>query len=93
MHNFSVYSKKLTALSFLRLVGVVEAVVVAVANVDPWNAVSVVAGEEISVASPVSGCALVGRLVFAPVAIAVSVTVPRCRNASVVGTSKGEIEK
>ena len=71
----------------LRLVGVVETIVVAVADVNPWDAVSVVASEEVSVARPVGGRALIGWLVLASVTVAVSVAVPRGRNAAMIRTS------
>jgi len=77
----------LTTLPLLRFVRVVETIVIAVANVDPRDAVAVVAGEEVAVASSVGGGALVGGLVFAAFAVAVAVAVPRGRNTAVVGAS------
>ena len=50
-------------MSLVRLVRVVQAVVVAVADVDAWDAVSVVAGEEVAEAGAALGLALPGGLV------------------------------
>ena len=64
---YKIYSKSkiiwiekrwLTALSFFWFVRVVEAIVVAVANVDPRDAVAVVAREQVAVASSIGGSAL-----------------------------------
>ena len=82
-------TQQLTALSLLGLIRIVETVVVAVAYVDPGDAVAVVAGEQVSVAGPVGGSALIGRLVFAAFAVAVAVAVPRGRDAAVIRAAEG----
>jgi hypothetical protein len=78
---------QLTTLSLLRFVGIVETVVVAITDVDPRDAVTVVAGEEVAVARPVGGRALIGWLVLASFAVAVSVAVPRGRDTAMIRTS------
>ncbi len=66
------------------LVRVVEAIVVAVADVNARNAVAVVAGEEVAEAGLGSRLAVIRRLVGSVAAIVVSVAVPGGRNAAVV---------
>ena len=87
-HPYSWIEDSLKTL-LLGLIRIVETVVVAIADVDPGDAVAVVAGEQVSVAGPVSGSALIGRLVFAAFAVAVAVAVPRGRDAAVIRAAEG----
>lgn len=73
-----------SALVSVVLVRVVEAIVVAVADVNARNAVAVVAGEEVAKAGLGSRLAVIRRLVGSVAAIVVSVAVPGGRNAAVV---------
>ncbi len=66
------------------LVGVVQAIVVAVADVNARNAVAVVAGEQVAETGLGSGFAVIWRLVGSVPAVVVSVAVPSGRNAAVV---------
>lgn len=72
---------KLTALMTIILVGVVQAIVVSVANVNSWNAVAVIAREQITEARPTLRLAITRRLVTSVQAIIVSVAVPSSWNA------------
>ena len=78
---------QLTALPLLRLVRIVKTVVVSIADVDPGDAVAIVASEQVSVAGPVGGGALISGLILTTFAIAVAVAIPRGRNAAVIGTT------
>lgn len=69
------------------LVGVVQAVVVAVANVNSRDAVSVVAREQVAQAGLHLTLAIVLGFVGVVAAVIVSVAVPGCRNAPMRRTS------
>lgn len=70
------------------LVGVVQTVVVAVANVDSGNAVPVVAREQVAETGATFRLAVLGRFVGPVAAVVVPVAVPRGRYAPVVGTTE-----
>lgn len=68
------------------LVGVVQAIVVAVADVDARYAVAVVAGEQVAETRAALRLAVLRRLVRPVAAVVVTVAVPRGRYTPVVGT-------
>lgn len=72
------------ALVPLVLVRVVQAIVVAVADVNPRYAIAIVAGEQVAEASAALGLAVLGWLVAAVQAIVVSVAVPSGGDAAVI---------
>lgn len=67
-------------------VRIIHAIIVTVADVNPRNAISIVAREKISEASSSLGFAILWRFVGSVTAIVVSVAVPSRRNATVVRT-------
>lgn len=67
------------------LVRIVQAIVVAVAYVNPRYAVAVVAREQVAETGAALGLAVLGRLVGPVAAVVVAVAVPRGRYAPVVG--------
>lgn len=72
----------------LVFVRVIQAIVVAVTNVNSRNAIAVVAREQIAEACPTLGLAITGWLVASVQTVVVSVTVPCGRNTSVIGTAE-----
>lgn len=75
----------LTALVSHVLVGIIQTVVVAVANVNPRYAVAVVAREQVTETRAALRLAIFGRFVRPVAAIVVAVAIPRGRYTSVVG--------
>lgn len=70
------------------LVTVVQAIVVAVTDVDTRNAVAVVAREQISKAGASLGLAVIWRLVGTITAIVIAIAVPSGGNAAMIGTTE-----
>jgi len=68
------------------LVTVVQTIVVAIADVDPWYAVAIVAGEQIPEACASFRFAVIWWFIGSIATVIVTITVPGSWNASVVGT-------
>lgn len=67
------------------LVGLVQAIIVPVADVDPRYTVAVIAREEVAEAGPAFGLAVARRFVAAVQTVVVAVAVPSGRDAAVIG--------
>lgn len=70
------------------LIAVVQTVVVSIADVNPWNAVAIVAREQITEARSTLRLAVFWRFICAVAAIVVSVAIPSGRNTPMVGASE-----
>ena len=80
---FSYPRSQLTTLVFLVFIGAIQAVVVAIADIDARDAVAVVASKQVAETGTLLGLT-VGRLVGAVSAVVVAVAVPGGRDAPVV---------
>lgn len=69
-------------------VAVVQTVVVSIANVNPWNAISIVASEQITEARSALRFAVLWWLIGSVATIIIAVAIPRGRNASMIRASE-----
>jgi hypothetical protein len=77
------------ALSGFAFVRIIQAVVITVANIDPGDAIAIVASEQVAETSPTFGLALIFGFVFSTIAILVTIAIPGGGYTSVIGTSEG----
>lgn len=76
------------ALMTFVLVGIIKTVIVTVAYINSWYTIAIVTGEQITEASTSLGLTVAGWFVATVETIVVTVAVPRCRYASVIGASE-----
>ena len=76
----------IVALALLTLVRAIQTVIVAIAEIDPRDAVAIVAGEQVAEAGLLVRLTIFLRLVTAVLTIGIAITVPRGRDATVVRT-------
>lgn len=79
-------SRLLTALMSIVFVTIVQAIVVAVADINAWNTVSIVTRKQITEACASFRLAVLWRLIGSVATVVVAIAVPRGRDASMVGT-------
>ena len=70
-------------------VGIVQTIVVTVADVNPGHAVAIVAGEEIAKTRSALTPAILRRLIAPVTAVIITVTVPSRGDATMIWTSVG----
>lgn len=74
------------ALMSVVLVTIVQAIIVSVANVNPWNTVSIVTREQVAEARSTLGLAILWRFISTIATVVVTVTVPGSRNTPMIRT-------